>query len=241
MDLRDLFVRFKNDPALWLCPIAVLCFGGTVWMGAGHRKSHDHPVYFAPPPVIKHFAFGFPDLYADLLWVRLLQDVDFCASEKGLPKYDGKTSYQCEKGWSYKVTDTLTELAPRFLKAYIIAGSIMGVIMGDQEGAKAIYDKGLKRFPNNWRLLFGAGHHYLSEIQDREKGAELLLRSAQNGGPLWLYDLSATQYEKTGNTLIAYKILQDFSRNCKALSFCRHIRKRLSALKKQLQHSPAFP
>ena len=171
------------------------------------KKQTSRPFYFAPPEIISQFSFGFSEIYADILWMRLLQDIDFCSSTKGLPLYDGKTKYQCEKGWSYKMTSAITELAPRFLAPYEISGSIMSIIMGDRLGAQKIYDKAVQRFPGNWRIHFSAGYHYLMELKEEEKAAPLLIRSADLGGPFWLYALAAKTYGKIGKLLLSKEIL----------------------------------
>ena len=139
--------------------------------------------------------------------MRLIQDIDFCSSQKGIPIYDGKIKYQCEKGWSFKMTEAITELAPRFLSPYEISGSIMSIIMGDKLGAKKIYDKAIKNFPNNWKLHFSAGYHYLIELKEEEKAARLLIKAADLGGPRWLYALAAKTYGKLGQLLLAREIL----------------------------------
>lgn len=195
----------------------------------------EKPIYFAPPKLIMHFSFGFSEIYADLLWLRLIQDIDFCNTEKGIPIYDGQRKYQCEKGWSYKMVDALTELAPRFLKPYEVGGSIMSVIMGDKEGAKRIYDKGVKRFPKEWRLHFSAGYHYLVELKDKKRAAELLIKSADHGGPQWLYGLAAQQYGAMGEYFLAKKVLQDFLKRDKGGEYRKTILRRLEQLEKKLQ------
>ena len=166
-----------------------------------------NPAYFAPPELIKHFSFGFSDLYADILWLRLIQSIDFCSSEKGIPVYDGKTKYQCEKGWSFKMTSAITELAPRFSNPYEVSGSIMSIIMGDKLGAKKIYDKAVKNFPNHWKIHFSAGYHYLMELKEEERAAELLIKAADLGGPYWLYALAAKTYGDLGKLLLSREIL----------------------------------
>ena len=182
--------------------VALFFFNETVF-----KKQKSHPVYFAPPELISRFSLGFSDLYADILWMRLIQDIDFCNSQKGLPIYDGQTKYQCERGWSFKMTDAITELAPRFLTVYEISGSIMSVIMGDKQGAKKIYDKALKNFPNHWKIHFGAAYHYLLELEEEERAAELLIRAADLGGPYWLYALAAKTYGEMGKLLLSREIL----------------------------------
>ncbi|MCY4321839.1 MAG: hypothetical protein OXC37_05525 [Bdellovibrionaceae bacterium] len=187
--------------------LSIICVGSLFFFEPQFKKKSNKVFYFAPPEIIKYFSFGFEELYADILWMRLLQNVDFCSSKKGLPIYDGETKYECEKGWSYKMTSAITELAPRFLAPYEISGSILSVIMGDKLGAKKIYDKALKVFPNNWQLHFSASYHYLVELKEEEKAAKLLIKTADLGGPLWLYALAAKTYKKKGRLLLAKEIL----------------------------------
>ena len=186
----------------FFCFVGLFFFSKPQW-----DKQKTKPFYFAPPEMIKYFSFGFSDLYADILWMRLIQDIDFCSSEKGLPVYDGKTKYQCEKGWAFKMTEAITELAPRFLRPYEVSGSIMSIIMGDKLGAKRIYDKAIKNFPNNWKIHFSAAYHYLIELKEEKKAAPLLIKAADLGGPYWLYALAAKTYKKMGQLLLSREIL----------------------------------
>lgn len=181
------------------------------WVGfLGSFQSKDQqkkPFYFAPPEVIHHFSLGFSDLYADILWMKLIQNIDFCSSQKGLPIYDGTRKYQCEKGWSYKMTLAITNLAPLFLKPYEISAGIMSILMGDKLGAKIIYDKACKNFPDNWKIHFSAGYHYLIELQDKKKAAQLFTKAAKLGGPPWLYALVSKTYGDMGKLLLSREVL----------------------------------
>ena len=215
--------------------LAVISFLGILIFSKPLSSQLERPLYLAPPQWIHHFSFGFSEVYADLLWLRLIQDMDFCNSKQGQPVYDGQTRYQCTKGWSYQMTETITELAPRFLKPYEVGASIMSVIMGDQQGAKKIYDKGVRRFPQNWRLHFGAGYHYLVELKDHKKAAPLLLHAARHGGPPWLYALAAQQYGEMGEALLSKKILEDFLKRNPRSDYKKMLEKRLEKIHKKLQ------
>ena len=197
--------------------------------------SKNRPVYFAPPQAIKHFSFGFAEVYGDILWLRLIQDIDFCSSKKGNPIYKETSKYQCREGWSYKMTDALTELTPRFLSPYLTASSIMSVVMGDKIGAKKIYDKGVQRFPYNWNLLFHAGYHYIWELKDEKRGTELLLQSARNGGPKWLYSLTAKKYREIGKLILAREILQEFLEKDKKGEYHNTIKKKLKEIEREMK------
>ena len=218
---------------------SAICFGAALlyWSEFPLKKQNQTAFYFAPPEIITHFSLGFSDLYADLLWMRLIQDIDFCSSQKKLPIYDGKTKYHCEKGWSFKMSDAITELAPRFLTVYRISGSIMSILMGDKQGAKQIYDKALKHFPNTWEIYFSAGYHYLLELKKEERAAELLIRSADLGGPYWLYGLAAKTYGKLGKLLLSKAILQEAIKKDITGKYKSSLKFRLKKLEKEIKKS----
>lgn len=199
------------------------------------QKKSERAFYFAPPRDIKYFSFGFEELYADILWMRLLQNIDFCKSKDGFPIYDGTQKYSCREGWSYKMTDAITELAPRFLAPYKIAGSIMSVIMGDKIGAKKIYDKGMKNFPNNWRLHFSAAYHYLIELEQDEQAIPILIKTADLGGPFWLYALAAKSYKKLGRLLIAQEVLKSAIADNRSKEYREAFKDRLKEVEKELE------
>ena len=255
---------WRREAAL---PAAALLFYGLAAAVAlpGDRAAGPRPLYFAPGKVLKRFSFGFAEAAADMLYLRLIQDMDFCggagisraeaAETAWAPAFAGKSSAgkssaglaaaaaprphrprakppppavapaplppgaaeesqsaaktprACRLGWSYRMTEAVTELDPRFLGPYLTAASIMSVIVRDREGAAKIYEKGLERFPDNWRVSFHAGYHYIHELKDDERGVRALLRSARSGGPPWLFRLAAKKYREAGKQLLAWQAL----------------------------------
>ncbi|MBC6415262.1 MAG: hypothetical protein GDA46_02605 [Bdellovibrionales bacterium] len=215
--------------------LSFLFFGVNLLFFQKSFQKKDKPLfYFAPSKNIKHFSLGFQEIYADILWMRLLQNVDFCSSQKGLPIYDGEKKYECKEGWSYKMTEAITELSPRFLAPYELVTPIMSIIMGDKLGAKKIYDKALINFPNNWRLHFNASYHYLIELENHEKAIPLLLKTADLGGPFWLYSLAAKSSKKIGKLLMAKEILQEAIKNNRSKKFREKFKKELKEVEKQI-------
>ena len=247
-----------------------------------HREKTVRPVYFAPGPVLARFTFGFAEATADLLYLRLIQDMDFCgaagssraevsgaaappasdspsagkpvsvakSAAKGGAKLEGTEGEKAEKpprvcrlGWSYRMTDAVTELDPRFLGPYLTAASIMSVITRDREGAGKIYDKGLERFPDNWRVSFHAGYHYIHEMKNDEKGVRALLQSARSGGPPWLFSLAAKKFREAGKQLLAYQALKEFLKKDEAAGgrFRPHIQKRLKETEREMRKAGLSP
>ena len=44
-----------------------------------------------------------------------------------------------------------------------------GAATPDREGARLIFEKGLRQFPQDWSLAYAAAYHYLFEIQEKTK------------------------------------------------------------------------
>ena len=147
------------------------------------------PLYFTPPAeLLPHIVLGYKDFVAHWLWLRLIQSADFCSFEKGRPLYMGYLK-TCELGWSYRITDAITTLAPRFKKPYTFSVVMLSIFAGDTKGAERILLKGLKHFPQDGQLNFYASYFYSFEKKDLKKSAFYAHLSAKNGGPKWLYNL----------------------------------------------------
>ena len=162
-------------------------------------------LYFTPPTMLRYFTFGYEEWVADWLWLRFLQDADFCSHKKGVPVYDGRRK-SCDLGWSYHMVDGVTELAPRFLSAYKVSSVLMSVFTGDLAGAKRILLKGIRQFPHDGELHFYALYFYSVEEPDPSRAAYHALQAAENGGPGWLYSISDRTVDT--HTLVKKSILE---------------------------------
>ncbi|MDE0119769.1 MAG: hypothetical protein OXM55_07165 [Bdellovibrionales bacterium] len=187
--------------------ILIFSIFGIVFLGDVKERERK-PLYFAPPNVLQHFSLGYRDFLADLLWLRFIQDADFCSFKKGRPVYKGDVK-TCELGWSYNMVDAITELAPRFKTPYTLSSVILSVFTGDKKGAERILLKGLKHFPNDWRINFYAAYLYTVDIKNPELAARYAYQSAKNGGPYWLYSLSAKKYGEANQLLLGETILKN--------------------------------
>lgn len=156
----------------------------------------------APPPQLERFTFGYRYLMADSLWVRAIQDFDYC--EKELAKH------LCQgNGWLYKMLDSVTTLSPDFYNAYAFGAIVLSVIVSDIQGATKLFDKGVEVYPNRWVLLYRAAYHAIYEEKDEAKAARLFERAVRSGAPAWLKVLSARLYSETGRREIAEHMLQE--------------------------------
>lgn len=158
--------------------------------------------YFPPPPKIEHLHFGYRWALADILWVRALQDFDFC----DLPEAQNLCK---ANSWLYKMIDGITELDPAFVVAHRAGALALTVIISDTEGASKIFDKSVERFPTSWPILMQAAYHANYEEKNYAKAAALLEKAAKNGGPPWAYSLAARFYTESGRKEFAEKLYEE--------------------------------
>lgn len=70
---------------------------------------------FSPPRELSHLTFGYQEVIADSLWIRIIQDLGFC--DQPLSKNVCKN-----QSWLYKMIDAATDVSPNFRKPYELGG-----------------------------------------------------------------------------------------------------------------------
>lgn len=194
--------------------------------------------FIAPPKYLTRMSFGYREMIADSLWLRVIQDIGTCDQKlnskngesivtkdevnpsfaKAKPVIDDQVTQMldsalppanCEKGWVYQMIDAITDLAPKFDLVYRVGATILSVVVDDREGARLLFEKGVKRFPEDWSLAYRAGYHYLYEIRDTTRAAELLEHAGRIGAPPWVFSLAARLYTDLGKAELGITILED--------------------------------
>lgn len=150
-----------------------------------------------PPQGLEFVHFGFNDIFSDVLWLGFVQEAWNC-----------QQSNLCHKNWGYRVLDETTLLAPKFKSPYTYGATILSVLIDDDYGAKVIFDRGLESFPNDWVLNYRAGYHYLIELEDPKKAADLFTKAGDNGAPFWTKSLAARLYERVGDLNVSEFVIQ---------------------------------
>lgn len=201
------------------------------------------PVGFhvAPTLALRHFTLGFDELLADSLWLRLIQDYDLCEqqrAEEGAPRIGVNRVSDCRKGWVFHMLNVITELAPKFRMPYATGGVALSVLVDDVEGATILINKAVRRFPHDWPILYRASYHFLFELDDKSRAAELMVRAAQNGGPDWLPLLAARLYTKAGKAYLGHSVLSHFEKQYGDNPGLEKLRERLRDLRSKLETLP---
>lgn len=174
----------------------------------------------APPEHLEHLSFGFHEVVADLFWIRALQDFGYCESQVAENRCRGES-------WLYQMLDTITNLSPKYRIVHATGPLALSVIISDIEGASKLFDKAVAEYPKDWPILYRAAYHAILEEKNNEKGAELVRRAAQNGGPTWFYSLAAHLYSEAGQRLMIKSMLQDLEQQKIEPEILERVRKRL--------------
>lgn len=223
------FTRFKKTSALFAGVFFVFFayFSASIFSSTIETQKN----MVAPPDDLAHFVFGYNEVIADMMWVRSLQDFDYCENKVDEINCVGNS-------WVYRMINTIVTLSPHFREAYASGALALTVMVNDIEGASKIFDKAVAAFPNDWTILYRAAYQALIEEKDNEKAAALMLRAAQNGAPEWLYQASARLYSEEGKIVVAEGILADLKRNNGNADIIKTIEKRIEDLKNGVAKSP---
>jgi len=229
----------------------IIAFAYIGWLQTSVQvaKMATKPFLAPPPEYIEHFHFGFNDSMADSFWLRWIQDSENCtvyARELKTQTYDitrrGDSFYNprykvCDGSWAFKMLDAVTKLAPRFKMPYLAGGISLAVLTEDYQGATIIFDRGLKVYPEDWLLLYRAAFHYLYDLDDLVRAAELLERAADHGAPPWTKSLASKLYSKSGRLELGISTLESYRRGLTDEKLIVEVDRRLALLKRQLSLS----
>ena len=173
-----------------------------------------------PAPELVHAHMGYRQALADAYWLRFLQSVEYCGYSEGnyedtFSKTDGKRmgpnrTPQCKKGWGYSMIKVLIGLAPRFHYAIQMAPITLSVIADDIEGATELFQQSTNLFPNDWKIQYDAGYHFMVELEDYNSAARFFQRASILGAPRWLPLLIAKLHTKAGKTALAELTLKNY-------------------------------
>lgn len=179
-----------------------------------------------PPPMIERMDFGYSEAMADILWIRTLQDFDYCEQEIA--------ERICRNNsWLFKMLDAITDLAPKFRIAYAAGALALTVLITDVDGATKIFDNGVKELPKDWSISYRAAYHYLYEVKDNHRAAELLIQAGENGAPPWVFTLAGRLYSDAGNLELAEAVLKEMIETNQDEVLIKRLRDKIASMKKK--------
>ena len=213
-------------------------------------KLERKPIYIPPSKNIEHFSFGYNDFLSSLMWVRVVQDFHVCDQDSRTVKYPALVNKvdplgevlerklpksRCEKGWVFQMLDVISELSPDFKAVYLDGATMLSILVDDRKGAKTIFDKGRKQYPEDWQILYRSAYHELFEMQNIELAAELMRRAGEHGAPQWVFSLSAKLLTRMGRAQFAKTILESVLQRDSGGKYRERLKKQLEAVDKALR------
>lgn len=166
----------------------------------GYRSVKER--FIAPPPLLEHHSVGMRYQLSNIMWIRSLQDFDYCESEIAKNTCRGQS-------WLFKMLETVTSLDSRFRPAYYYGSLALTILISDYDGATKLLDRGVEQYSKDWQLNYLAGYHALFEEKNNEKAAHAFKRAAENGAPAWLYSRASTLYTEAGRKDLAILLLEN--------------------------------
>jgi hypothetical protein len=197
------FGRYSVKPFI-LVSLCVLLIFISVFFRTNHYS--EKRIFVSPIPLQEYFSFGLQPVLADLLWLRAIQDMDYC-EEWVAPNVCKNES------WLYRMLDQIFTLAPDFRMPFAIGPLNLSVVLSDTGGASKLFDRAVQAHPRDWKILYRAGYHALFEENNKEKAADLLSKSARFGGPEWLYAAATSLWLDSGHQDAAQKIITEVQNN----------------------------
>lgn len=186
--------------------------------------------YIPPSLEIKYLSMGFKEQVSDAFWLRVVQDTHYCESHK-------ENGYCVGKSWFYQVVNLVTELSDDFAEAYYYGGLALSIMIQDSEGASAIFDKAVKKYPNEWPMLYLAAYHALFEEKNKSKAAKLYLRAADHGAPDWVRLSAGKLAADGGDEQISLLVLEQLIAQQKDPEWIAQLQKKLEEKKRDLKKS----
>ena len=150
---------------------------------------------------VRPFTFGRAELGADLVWLRAIQ------------YYGEHRATDHDYPYAETLFDTLTELDPTFINAYIFGALVLHEQFDRLEPALALLDKGIEANPDSYWLVFERGFFLYVTKSDPEGAVEWLSRAGRMpGAPESFQRLAAFAAQRGGKREVAVALwLQIYS------------------------------
>jgi hypothetical protein len=158
----------------------------------------EEPLYIPTGRLLPYLSLGHKQLLADLLWLRtILYFGEHSLTDRDFP-------------YLYHLVDIVTTLDPCFLEPYLFGGIALSLEAHAVEESNSLLQKGMKHFPNEWRIPFYLGFNYWYFKEERGQAAQYVALASQlPGAPSYLSRLAATLYLQGGQGEVALKFLRE--------------------------------
>jgi len=139
-------------------------------------------------------------LLSDIFWISTLLESDINHVTDG-----------AVNSWMFLRFKTISDLDPLFLTNYQLGGQYLAIVKDDIIGAEAILEKGLKYFPEDYKLNFQMGFLQTFELKSFHTAVSFFEKALQSDqAPSYLRSLVVKlKYKKTGDKELTLLLLKD--------------------------------
>ncbi len=189
--------------------------------------SRPNSLMIAPSKSLSKMTFGFDQAMSGLLWLKFLQNSDYCESVEKKSFIGGP---KCP--WQVQTLDLITDLSPKARIYFAIGTLILSVVVSDVSGADFLFDKAVVSFPNDWPILYRAAYHALMESNDKSKAMKYLVRAGNSGAPPWVYSLAGRIAVENGEIEMAESLLFQLKREGQKKEIIERLEQKIAAKRK---------
>jgi hypothetical protein len=187
---------------LFLFSAIVLCFGAKWLLDNGPlSKGYRSPESLKEVDAAYHgqslktYSLGYDNAIAAAIWAQLLQKARFTPVPAG------------EVSWEAAQLDAITELDPKFERAYEYGAIFVSNFRRDKTGGRTLLEKWVRRRPNYWRANYMLGLHFFLQMNDSTSAGKYILEASRmNHSPEWLSSLGIRLISQTGAFIQSLKI-----------------------------------
>lgn len=139
---------------------------------------------------LKFFSLGNKRLFSSVLWIQTLLQSDEA-------HYKGKNY----GNWMYLRFLTISSLDPLFYENYLWGGMYLSIVKDDVLAAARIFELGLDKYPEDYKLNYHAGFNYYAEMGEYEKALPLLKKIVNHpkAPPILPFIVNKLEFETSGD------------------------------------------
>jgi hypothetical protein len=184
------------------------------------RRPVENLLYIPAGRHLDYLSLGFRGLYADVLWMRAIGYFGAHALTDG--------AYP----WLYHILDQVTTLDPAFRFPYYFGGITLAVAAERAEESVRILEKGMVRYPGDWRFPFYAGFDCFYYLQDPARAAAFMnVAASLPRAPAYLPRLAASLMVESGRVPAAIRFLETMAEEARDEGVREEIRAKIAKLR----------
>ncbi len=185
---------------LLICSLIFLIIAGSIHslsVKPIHKITKQEAALNFKDEMVLTFHVGLRRLISSTLWIQSMIESDL--------EHYNKSDLN---NWLYLRFNTILKLDPLFKEAYTYGGLYLSVVKDDKTGAKDIFDRGLKQYPNDFYLSYYALFHYYFELKKPEKAYAIFLNIKDDPKvPFFIKSLMAQTAKEQDDAKFAQELL----------------------------------